>query len=349
MPKPEREPERELRQDERAALATLIHYHLMKSNAQGKSLSQAWLGGEVTGLKEFVDAHNAELTTRKADRTSKLTPGKVINNILFKGAEQGSQILKRHYREVIHDRGEVFVQPTPPAYIQAAIELLYRPDELAPSAELAEQAGEAVRFSLENVFSRIRHKNEEDRQLLGKNYGGIWDVVRYSAHQYDNPTPRDHDDPWVVRSAVQIGPMDRAKGYNEPWFKMHYRPRGDEGVRLTTGSLMLIDQGQYFCFFGREHDADAPIYLVARFVRRPQTSFRALVLRLHSHGRMLCSRVSFVRSRAATLEALNANIDVFRESTVIKRFTDEIPNLKQHLENAINDIPNEGKCVLILR
>jgi hypothetical protein len=143
--------------------------------------------------------------------------------------------------------------------------------------------------------------------------------------------------------------MDRAKGYNEPWFKMHYRPRGDESVRHTTGSLILIDQGKYFCFFGREQDADAPIYIVARFVRRPQTSFHALVLRLHSHGRMLCSRVSFVRSKAKTLEALNANVDVFRESTTIERFSDEIPNLKQHLEGATNDIPNDGKCVLILR
>src|SRR5580698_10517673 len=88
-----------------------------------------------------------------------------------------------------------------------------------------------------------------DREAFGRNYAGIWDIVRYSAQTSHDAAKND---PTVVRSAVQIGPMDPMdveNGRREPWFLLHYKPHDVRKPRVSTGSVVLLNKGQHFCFF----------------------------------------------------------------------------------------------------
>src|SRR5262249_44743195 len=163
------------------------------------------------------------------------------------------------------------------------------------------------------------------RHLLGENYAGFWDVVRYSKA----PHNATDEGPWIVRAAMQVGPIDENSGRKEPWFLIHYRPQ-DDALRQSTGSIMMIDKGHHFCITGVEHDSDAPIYVIAKFVRTKVDFFRGLVIRRHSHGDFVSSRVVFIRRPSAkTIDELEKKINVYREAEFIRQ-TKDIPKLARH-------------------
>lgn len=331
---------RTLSLDERTAIVTLIQYHIITAAQNGDPPTHGEIGAAAPGLATYFAARLDAVGNDPAKRFAELRKlaAPVVSNVIAKGAQQGASELIDYYRELTKQSDGPFSNA--PRHIQAAMSVLYPQQE--------------DDFAIETVFSHLRHKDLKDRKILGDNFEGIWDIIRYSAHQVHNRDDQDvnvvpvEGDPWVVRAGMQVGPMEGA--HREPWFRLHYKPRGDGAEpRIATGSLMLINGGAHIHVTGWEHDYRAPIYVIADFVRSPRRDrFVGLVVRRHSKGRMLASRVAFIRSNAKTLEELAPKIDVFRESHVREKFANDINDVKWCLEVAVNRIANGGKAVLLL-
>lgn len=328
----------ELSESQRFALVSLIRFDLMMREREGNPITHEKLGHDA-GLKELIPAGN-----------SRKTPGGIVGDFLSKAGKQGSLKLKQYYEEIAQSLD------SPPPHIATAIAMIYDPKNVPlpnaidpPIHPIPRPQKVSNEYALDDVFSKVRYKEPGLRDLFGQNYSGIWDVIRYSAHRLVDETPPDGD-PWVVRASLQIGPIDRAQGRMEPWFEINYRPK-DERPRKSTGSVMLVNSGLHFALVGREHDVDAPIYVLAEHLKGEQSNyFRGLVVRRHSTGRFFTSRCAFVRSKAKTLQDLENKINVYRESELKAMFQDDITDLGKCLKEAENDTSaDKGKAVLLLR
>src|SRR5215468_3690 len=299
-----------LSEHERLALAAIIQYYLIRNKKKGTSVSQTILAGKV-GL-------NAQ----------------TVNNFLFAASNEGALALKNYFEPLV--RGDCDWFSDPPEHIKSAIDSVYHESVKKDSD------------SLNNVLLRTRHTDQQYHNELGEYYSGLWDIIRYSAHDADQYSTSGETDPWVVRAAMEVSPTDVRHGLKEPRFVIHYRPKDDE-LRKSTGAITLINNGQHFCIMGREHDTGAPVFVIAQFFHTRRNRFPGLVFRRHSTGRMFTSRVSFVRSKAKTIQELEEKINVFRESQLRERFGIDIDDLDRCLREAVNDIPNSGKFALLLR
>jgi hypothetical protein len=339
----------------RMALATIINYDIgQRHRRKGKlDLAAPDLAVKIK-LNELVDELPGERDLSDKVRESRIRKraGEMLQNAAHGTGTKGLTKLKEYYSTAIDDPKQYHFQEAPP-HIRAAFEEVYgdknaRSDVSSESTVLATSTS-AVRpdneYSTRRVFSMIRHENLADREALGRNYAGIWDIIRYSAQ-----TSRDaaKNDPTVVRAAVQIGPMDINNGRNDPWFLLHYKPHDFKMPRISTGSVILLNKGQHFCFFGHEHDTDAPLYIVGKVVNNPDLYFSALVVRRHTDGFVFASRATFVRSKATSLEQLEKKIGVRSETSLKEEFSDDIRELDECLRMAVNYVPNDGKHVLKL-
>ncbi len=331
---------------QRFALSSLVHYDLMMREREGNRVTYGDLGMGA-GLGKLISAGQTE-GKKISDASLKSKVGTMVGNILSKASPTGALELKRYYKSLVQDENDKSFQ-NPPPHIKTAIAMLYsKTGDVRQDDALLQEVHQTNEYALSNVFSMIRHKDPKDRELLGKNYEGVWDVIRYSAHQLVTPDRPHEDDPWVIRAALEIGPRDPEQGRMEPWFAIHYRPRGARSFRRSTGSAILINKGHHFSLIGREHDVNAPIYIVAEFVETREDYFQGLVIRRHSKGRLFASRVTFVRSKATKIGDLTDKINVYRETELKERFSADITDLDKCLNDAVNTIANDGKSVLLL-
>jgi hypothetical protein len=316
----------------RSALGTIINYDRGQSHIHGEHLSFATLCKNA-GVDEVIAPSNRAVTA--------------VQNAAYGASDNGLFELKAYYKRAIREADHF---KHVPRHIRVAIEELYgpeasallKPERFIVDAEPDVSQVEAENpFSLSYVFSMIRYKEPRDRALLGQYYSGIWDIIRYSAQTDEHARKGD---PSVVRAAVEVMPID--KEHKEPWFRLLYRPSGEAVVRESTGSVILVNRGQYFCFFGHERDSDAPLFIVAKFVKGKEDSFHTLVVRRHNRGFVFASRAVFIRSKASDLDKLRNKIGVRRESEVLR--SNDIRRIKHHLKSVQNEIDNYPKGVLTL-
>jgi len=336
-----------MNESQRLALVAIVEYRLILLRKKGDpEATQKDIAIEA-GLCKVVDREREVLLkkplTDKKVRARAATA--ILHNFLATAAVQGSPELKAHFNRLIQELPDFRSQA--PRHIQVAINSVYPELDIEGIGDIRTPSDQAVvssEFSWHHVVSSIRHKDQKLLEQLGKYYAGVWDVVRYTARQEDGP------DPWVVRAALEIGPIDAEKGGEEPWFTIHYRPSGmrSPDFLTTTGTILLINGGLDFQLTGYESVAKAPLYVIVRFDGEKVGNFQGLLLRRHTQGRMFASRVSFVRSKAASMGDLTDAIGVYRESKLRGLFSGDITDLDACLDEAVNTTRNNGKGVLLL-
>jgi hypothetical protein len=321
---------------QRLALASLINYDLLMREREGNRITYHEIG-LAAGLDKLVSVDNP--TSARAEVSA------LVSNVVRKAGRKGALELKRYYWKLVRGGSHAFSNPPP--HIEEAIRMLYPTAGDVPVPSGASQDERQNPYSLANVFSVIRYKDPELRHLLGRSYAGVWDTIRYSAHQLVSPERHSEADPWVVRAALEIGPIDIARGLKEPWFEVHYQPSGRRNIRKSAGSIILINRGHHFMLMGREYDVDAPFCVIAEFLHAVPDSFGGLELRRHPAGRFIASRVVCVRSKAKTIQELAGKIGIYRESELRAKSSGDFNDLDRCLFDALNLIPNEGKGVLV--
>src|SRR5882724_8153221 len=172
----------QLSDEQRFALAALIQFHLIRCNKKGKAPTHRQLGLDA-GLSACVEGDerseaDTSLTDKRQakkwdeERASKV--GSLVNNVLTSASAKGTELLKIHYEKLLKAGNSDF--DTPPRHIKVAIDTLFPPvQDAQPMADAPTKTNKSDFYSLQSVFSRIRHTDKIDQEILGNNYKGKWD------------------------------------------------------------------------------------------------------------------------------------------------------------------------------
>ena len=220
-----------------------------------------------------------------------------------------------------------------PIFIQRAAETVY------PLQFGSERIG--------NIMRRLADDKPEAVKLFNRNYVGVYDLWRHSAHQDARFKPLLHANGtksyWVSHAALQIFPAPSAKRY--PRFQIRYRAckRTDAWRPANTieGEVVVIHQ--YMYFLGAERSSGYPLMIVANYNAEVSNTFKGIALRnnVNSHS-MFAARVTFIKnSKAKAIEDLDADCYVELDTDI----ADKIESFRYDI---INNVDFDGRGGLVL-
>jgi hypothetical protein len=198
-----------------------------------------------------------------------------------------------------------------------------------------------------NVFlACVEHGPTTILDIL-KTYEGIYSVFRYAAHISEAPTspcvPRDKVNARVIRAAMRI----YESGSTEwPAFSIRYQPtKGDHIEAAVSIEGIIIPIMETLYFLGIEGEHNNPMIIATKRTRGRLNQFCGLVLRRHQIGRILASKVMFVKS---SVEPTQAGFSVECEKIGSFREADLSSELESIKDSMYNDVVQYGKGVLLL-
>jgi hypothetical protein len=236
-----------------------------------------------------------------------------------------------------------------PKHIRVAANVAFRLPTPSPPPPVTDRAN----HDLDKVIASI----EDDATLTQgamRDYGGIWHVIRYSAHEHTPIGLPNHEwDAYVIHAAMQIRPSTSDGSFVRPMFEIHYRPNKQADTKdyqTAEGTVLSLGKREYLQFIGHDLASEYPLTIIAQQEKTLDTRFFGLVTRRHERGgQVFCSRVAFVRATGATsLEDLNDTIGAKLESVFKKQMKDEIPGLERLLERVRNSTDYGGKRGLLM-
>ena len=193
-----------------------------------------------------------------------------------------------------------------------------------------------------NIIRNLADNRPEAVKIFNKNYSGVYDVWRYSAHQASEFKPvRGHGgvlNYWVTRAALQIFPAPSPKQY--PRFEIRYRAckRTDapRDANTVEGEVVVIQR--YMYFFGYEHGTGYPLVIVAKHNAQVSTTFKGIVVRNNvNSGTMFGSRVTFIKNVGAV------NLKELDDECYIELDKDVEEKIKSFRNDMLNDVEYEGR------
>lgn len=316
---------------QRLSLAAIIQYHLSVQLRRGHRLTYAELGN-MAGLRVLLDKES-ETEGRRGSHKKLLADR--VRRIALGVSSRGELQLREFYKRLIVDGRSPFGETLPP-HIKAAVDTVFEGGINSES-----------NYSLQGVFTAIQDMDERDLAHFGEAYSGVWNMIRFSSSvvPYESEGRPEHD-PWVVRAAMKIGPIDDRS--RRPLFLIDYVSRNRGDVHSITGSIVLINRDRHFLLIGVDHAIMSPLFVISQLSEDRVGFFRALLVQRTSEGKFFASHVSFARSEAKAIEELRDKIGIFRESEFRKKFSSEIHDLDECLRSAVNEIQFGGRGVLKL-
>ncbi|MBI1329505.1 MAG: hypothetical protein GC166_06340 [Alphaproteobacteria bacterium] len=331
-----------LTEDQRLALMALANYYLAKNQdgalhesgsrrplTQTDLFAKLYPGDWQKRLSEQSDAAEAEADAKHA-----------FYSFLRAGSEMGCHYFYEHLKPIMATEKYWNTQYARP-FIQEAIAVAFgfRPKTYAPKR------------TPEAVFKELTKGEREFLPNMARDFAGLWDVIRYSAH--GDQIAHKSRNPRVMRAGLKISVPD-IEGEMLP-FEIHYRPGGyGEPIRKSYGSIVSLGRGTQMEFVGWE---DQPlrfpltIWAPQSEKERPEL-FVGLVVRFHEKRKsFFASRVLFVRSQAETLEALENKIGMTRYKELREQFRIERPSMtdedyKGLMSEIVNVIGSAGRSGL---
>jgi hypothetical protein len=313
-----------LSQDQRSAVMLLAHYFLAQPRGLRSKLFDAIIQHGWSNAVDF-DRGMAK---------------KDFDNFLSTGSRKGAQYIHDFFAERMANTA---YYRSAPIHIQNLITAAFgfRPGEALAGSTFVE--------TLENIVDN--RPGSLERLIL--QYAGVWEVFRFSAHgSGDGYQSRD---PHVVRSALQIMPTQIG---GSAIFEMRSRP-GNALIAnpvKARGQIFLIGHGDHMKFFGWESRSRYPIDIFASLnggleMDESINAFLGLMIRRHENGDLFASRVAFLRSDAASLDAVaQENIGTVLLSELRRSFAADFPkhNLNDLVSAITNSVGSGGQSGLVL-
>ena len=332
-----------LSKERREALMMLAHYYLARNKDGGSTKSGEKKPLSRTAWFDKLYAANPKWKAAAKGKDAalrELDARKQFYNFLNAASVQASVYVYKDLEKKMLQPG--FYKSVAPV-VQQAIDIAF---------EQAIARGRP-RSATSETIRRITQEGEHVAGALLSEFGGLWDVIRFSAHG-DQDHFKSHD-PRVMRAVLQIRGDDGAEDA-QPEFEIRYRPGKlvpDDTFEVSKGLVFVLGQGAHLLFFGWEDGSKYPLLIFATRDNGEKNKpiFFGLVIRRHEKGHIFASRVMFLRSGAKHLDELVPAIGMHRQSALLEALKKEHPKIQDFdtlLSIIVNTIGSEGRSGLWL-